>query len=1073
MAQSSNNILKKAQRGLFYSTPDFGSFIEAKYQDSLDLTDSDVQAKIIRKCRKVLQRAIFLEKKEEYSASRPRVIVGFNPSHWKQWNPSLVNLEQRPDKFLIETSTKFLETGGDLFFFIKAEDEESVDKIEQYLKRKMSKVIQTPEITRSSPSSKRILQRSFEDGLINAADAESLKVFSVIGEGSDTGSAGATYMMTQQFKFDWKVLGNMCKADKEDMIGRRMVTNCIIPTVSPRSHILRAHFIPDKMPRNVINKHRVMFRQSLPYGTSDTGKGREEGLFYLSFSNTTNAFKDVLESIVGNKQQAAAGEVSTDILLNVVQPLKGTWWYVPSAEELQMGTSADRNFDLKDHWNIRSSNPYMFYNQNEYLYRMTSGDYHTPGDEPSSRVLRLIGYAFLQWNDQWFKKREIPPIEHLEKFLVGPSKTEVMSSSVTIRKSWAIKVTLGELVTTSNVDEMDSSDFYGNKADLFNIHPDEIIVGRMPNFSLGLGKVTMPYLREGNEKMAAFLKALSENASIGHIIPNIGLVLEMGISGLIEDIKKKKEQRVAEGEQDVDFLKGCIISLEGVQSYVKNYAALASHLASAEQPSNSREYKFTQEQRANLSEIATRMNKIANQKPESFVEAAQLVYSVHCCLHLIGEPTSIGRVDEMLGPFVKTTPECEAQEIIDCFFVKLGERVRVNKTTLVDRNTWGTCAVPYRSDGMFPNGDTINQWVQQLTLGGYKVSEKTSACNAVTRWCLKAARRLPLNAPCVSLRVHRGIADEYLKEAARSMLSGGAHPIILHDDRFVDGLEDVMKTFKCDVTSEDLQNVRDIACDGCYEPLIAGRTEFAFTVMSLLQVLEMAINQGSTFSSSGPAYLNGTPQSLPTAQPSDILTFDDVKVLFRYHFEIKEHQGLYGLLSNYGNLASVCPSPLLSSLIDGCLETNRDLTEGGARYKMISLMHVGFSNTVDSLYTIKKLCFDQATAILSLDEMVSCLKSDWGYNVDEPIHDRVASEIRRMGKIDFYHHVREEAMKLPKFGTAEAADIKDMIDIADFLANLVANTMRNIAGPMRDPGAPLSLLLESLAQKYSKPGAKF
>lgn len=335
---------------------------------------------------------------------------------------------------------------------------------------------------------------------------------------------------------------------------------------------------------------------------------------------------------------------------------------------------------------------------------------------------------------------------------------------------------------------------------------------------------------------------------------------------------------------DQEFVKACIISLKGVRNYLQNYAALARHLVETQpEKQNSREYPFTEAQRENLTRIADRMDSLAVNKPQSFVDAAQLVFTVHCCLHLIGDPTSIGRLDQLLEPFLGTTPEDEAQEIIDCLFVKLGERVKVNKTKLVDRNTWGTCAVPYRSDGLFPNGDSINQWVQQLTVGGYKNAETgyVTACNKVTMMCLKAARRLPLNAPCVSFRVHHGIPQEYLEEAAKAMLSGGAHPIILHDDRLLEGLKNVMNEFKTRVSEDDLKALTNFACDGCYEPLVAGSTEFAFAYIPLLQVLEMAINEGATYSNAGPAYLNGTPQSLPTKSAADIQSFAEVKELFR------------------------------------------------------------------------------------------------------------------------------------------------------------------------------------------------
>ena len=108
------------------------------------------------------------------------------------------------------------------------------------------------------------------------------------------------------------------------------------------------------------------------------------------------------------------------------------------------------------------------------------------------------------------------------------------------------------------------------------------------------------------------------------------------------------------------------------------------------------------------------MNKISTDRPETFIEAVQLLYSFHCCLHLSGEPTSIGRLDQLLEPFLQGTPTEEAQEIIDCLFVKLCEHVHLNSRLLNDLGAWGMTAVPYASTGMFPNGDTINQWVQQV-----------------------------------------------------------------------------------------------------------------------------------------------------------------------------------------------------------------------------------------------------------------------------------------------------------------------------------------------------------------------
>jgi hypothetical protein len=53
---------------------------------------------------------------------------------------------------------------------------------------------------------------------------------------------------------------------------------------------------------------------------------------------------------------------------------------------------------------------------------------------------------------------------------------------------------------------------------------------------------------------------------------------------------------------------------------------------------------------------------------------------------------------------------------------------------------------------------------------------------------LKSARRLPLNAPTLGLRVRSDIPDLYIREATKSVLSGGAHPILLNDDKIIPGI---------------------------------------------------------------------------------------------------------------------------------------------------------------------------------------------------------------------------------------------------------------------------------------------
>ena len=101
------------------------------------------------------------------------------------------------------------------------------------------------------------------------------------------------------------------------------------------------------------------------------------------------------------------------------------------------------------------------------------------------------------------------------------------------------------------------------------------------------------------------------------------------------------------------------------------------------------------------------------------------------------------------------------------------------------------------------------------------------------------------------------------------------------------------------------------------------------------------------------------------------------------------------MLSRYGNLNKVCPSPLLSPLIDGCLERGRDMTNGGARYKLLAPLMNGMACAIDALWAIKEMVFTEA-AVFTLPELQLCLICDWGNDMKEPFCSRaVASPLRR------------------------------------------------------------------------------
>ena len=213
----------------------------------------------------------------------------------------------------------------------------------------------------------------------------------------------------------------------------------------------------------------------------------------------------------------------------------------------------------------------------------------------------------------------------------------------------------------------------------------------------------------------------------------------------------------------------------------------------------------------------------------------------------------LGRIDQLLGPFYEadlaarrlgpTEQDARAggQEIIDLLWIKLNANVILDHRHAVDRFTPsdGTL-LGSKGASNFDQGGLLNQWMQQITIGGVKVNDAEpaeDASNAVTLFCLEAARRLPLVSPTLDLRLHKGSAAQIIEAAARTLLAGGHQPVLMNDDRIIPQFH------KGTGGLVELASARNYACDGCFETLFAGETEFTFGVLFSLHLIEKALNQ--------------------------------------------------------------------------------------------------------------------------------------------------------------------------------------------------------------------------------------
>ena len=622
-------------------------------------------------------------------------------------------------------------------------------------------------------------------------------------------------------------------------------------------------------------------------------------------------------------------------------------------------------------------------------------------DLPAPRVCRLMLDVFERWQSQ----QPFPDWDCLGHIRDNPDSSDpvkLMAQPIAVRRGVALKKTLARLVSP-----------WGQAHGFARVHPDELIVGTMPPYSVGQGKELMGYLKgeedDHDETLAYEIGFLNGWSNFGHVVPDHEKVIQHGLRQIIMDCSQSAA--AATEPEPRAFYESVCHALEGAILFAQGYAALARKQASEHQAlfnDNPRHpaKELLQQRIRGMKDVADRLERIPAEPCRSFTDAVQCLYLMNCVLHWTGELTSLGRLDQILNPWYEqdSLSRAQAEEVIDCLWVKLDERVMLNHRHFEDRFSSADGAL-LGSGGPsnFDQGALANQWMQQLTIGGVKASndkQQEDASNDITRMCLEAARKFPFNCPTVDLRVHKETPPDLLELAARALLSGGAHPILMNDDKLIPELH------KGSGAKVDLKSARNYACDGCYETLFPGETEFSFIYVPAVDVLEKALNSGAGFGASGGTFLRGMKSSYRTPPANRIRDFDHFYEILEKHLWLNVNRQLSGLLRGYGIKKGICSSPILSAMISGCIESGRDFYDGGARYHMFAPLMTGISTAADSLYVIKALIFEQQ--LCSLEELVACLRSDWGER-----EDVIGMKLHK----DQARSIREVCLSQPKFGT--------------------------------------------------------
>ncbi|MDY2700306.1 MAG: glycyl radical protein [Lachnospiraceae bacterium] len=521
---------------------------------------------------------------------------------------------------------------------------------------------------------------------------------------------------------------------------------------------------------------------------------------------------------------------------------------------------------------------------------------------------------------------------------------------------------------------------------------------------------------------------------VGHVTVQYETVLQLGLAGVKEKVKREMESchfADADYSTKMRFLDAVIISCDAVINYAKRYSALAREMAEKETNAGRKKELLT---------IAEICNKVPEFPAETFQEACQSFWFIQQVLQIesSGHSISPGRFDQYMYPYYEngikagTLTREYAQELIDCIWVKLND---LNKCR----------------DAASAEGFAGYSLFQNLIVGGQTVQGR-DATNDLSFMCITASEHVFLPMPSLSIRVWHGSSQELLLRAAELTRTGIGLPAYYNDEVIIPAL------VNRGATIEEARNYNII---GCVEPQVPGKTDgwHDAAFFNMCRPLEMVFTNG---------YDKGEIASIQTGDVESFQTFDEFMEAYRQQMKYNIE-----LMVNADNAidyahAKLAPLPFESCLVDDCIKRGISAQEGGAIYNFTGPQGFGIANVADSLYTVKKLVFEEKR--VTMGELKKALEMNFGKGLDaitagevavqvgkslaaagqEVTPDIIASTIKQVLEMKLpeeekkrYEEIHEMILGLPKYGN----DIDEVDDIAREAAYFYTRPLETYKNP--------------------------
>ena len=348
---------------------------------------------------------------------------------------------------------------------------------------------------------------------------------------------------------------------------------------------------------------------------------------------------------------------------------------------------------------------------------------------------------------------------------------------------------------------------------------------------------------------------------------------------------------------------------------------------------------------------------------DGFRNALQLFRILHFCLWASNVyHNTVGRFDQYMWPYLRADLETgrldadAAQELLEEFFL-----------------TFNRDSDLYTGMQQGDNG-------QSMMLGGCD-REGNPASNPLTDMCLAASLHLKMIDPKINLRVNRDTPLEVYERCTELTKQGLGFPQYANDDVVIPGLT---------ALGYDLEDARNYTVAACWEFIIpaVGMDIPNIGAVSLAGVVKDTLTRRLESCESFDALLEEVKRAVKAAA-------------------VAQAEQVRNLIME--------PAPWQSVLMDGCLETGRDISLG-AKYNNYGFHGTGFANAVDQLAAVKAFVFDEKK--VAPEALLTAMERDYAEDAE------------------LLHLLRAEAPKLGRDSSTEP--------LADWLIDVYSDALKGM-----------------------------